>query len=157
MPAARLQGLLFGVAAVALGWGLAKPSPRQPNWIPALLVPGFVLALLAAVWCGLLVGRVVVRDDRIRVFGVNRSRSFPLSQVRCVVAIAATWPARGAPVVLPGVHVDADYLRVVFTDGGAYDPPALCSLTGCHGRSDSARSVADEVNRLIEARRESQD
>ena len=104
------------------------------------------LAAVAAVWCGLLVGRILLRGDHVSVFGVYRVRSFPVGSIARLEPIDDTWPRRGAPVVLPGMHLGAEYLRVRFTDGRSYEPPALCSLSSRAGRDGALPAIVDAVN-----------
>ena len=146
VPALRVYAVLFTVAAISLGRGLAGRSPRQPSWTPLLLGPALVLAALAAVWCGLLAGRILLRGDQVRVFGVYRVRSFPVASIAGLEPVDGPWPARGVPAVLPGVHRRAEYLRVRFTDGGVYEPPALCSLSSRAGEAGSLPAIVDAVN-----------
>jgi hypothetical protein len=146
VPERRAIAALFTVAALSLGWGLARPSPRQPSWTPLLLGPSLLLAALAAVWCGLLAGRILVRGGQLRVFGAYRVRSFPVGSVARLELVDGTWPSRGAPVRLPGIRLGADYLRVWFTDGRSYEPPALCSLNSHASKDGSLPAIVDAVN-----------
>ena len=155
VPAAPVQALLCGVAAIALAWGLAKPSPNQPSWFPFLAIPTLLLAAIAALWCGLLTGRIHLRGDQIRVFGVYRVRSFPIDSIAGLEVVAGRWPERGSPVVLP-VRLEADYLRVGFADDRSYEPPGFCSLGHRRGHRGSMRATVDEVNGHLAASREDQ-
>jgi len=63
--------------------------------------------------------------------------------------VDGSWPSRGAPVVLSGVHRGADYLRLWFADGSSYEPPALCSLRSRAGEDGALPAIVDAVNLRI--------
>ena len=151
VPIVRPVGLVIGAVAVAMALDAALHWTDLPGGAGALLMAAAGLAACTSVWSVLLAGRIVVRGDVVRIFGVYRARSFPLVDVSALEVIEGAWPGRGAPVVLLGIHLPADYLRVRLRDGSSYEPPALCTLRRRRDESDALPTVADDVNRLIGA------
>ena len=148
VPGIRLMGWLFGVAAVANGWGVAFHSAARPPWTVALAALGAALGTVGFIWLAILACRVQLTESTLSVYGVYRVRRFPIEVVAGLDAAVGRWPGPGAPIVWPRSQ-PADYLRVRLRDGTTYRPPALCTLAGRADRVDAVPSVVCKLNPLL--------
>jgi len=148
VPGVRLLGLLFGVPAVANGWGAAFHSGSRPLWTVALAALGAALGTAGFIWFAILACRVKLTESTLTVYGVYRVRRFPIEEVAGLDEAAGRWPGRGAPYVWLRSH-PADYLQVRLRDGTTYRPPALCTLASRADRVDAVPTVVRRLDTLL--------
>jgi hypothetical protein len=148
VPGVRVLGLLFGVAAVANGWGAAVHSGSRPLWTVALAALGAALGTTGFIWFAILACRVKLTESTLTVYGVYRVRRFPIEEVAGLDEAAGRWPGRGAPYVWLRSH-PADYLQVRLRDGTTYRPPALCTLASRADRVDAVPTVVRRLDTLL--------